>query len=564
MSRPHITVLVLLAVTLVGMPLVTACGATPTPTAAPPTAVPAKAATAVPPTQVPATSTPAPAVGGTLVWLLSTEPDTLDIGISAGAPFYVGRPLGETLVYRDPKDAKYVGGLAESWTVSEDGLTWEFRLRKGVKFHNGDPLTANDFVYTYTRAKDPATKSAAAGPWLAAVGRTEAPDDQTVRFVMTSTFYPFLLNLTFTYLQPLSRAAIEKYGEQYGRHPVGVGPYKFVDWVTGDHITLERNPDFTWAPPFAHQGPAYIQNMEFRFIPEPSTQVAGFEAGELDLAVGIMTAKDIKRFEDNADFIVHRVPAAGIDPFLCMNVSKPPFDDIRVRQAFNMAVDRDALIKIMLLGDGMVQNGPVSPPIAGYWPGVEQIGYKFDLGKAKALMAEAGYTPGPDGILVKDGQPLKLTLKTWTWNSGDKVAEVVQEQYKALGVALEISLEDIGILWSEVVGGNYEFAVQGAGGYEDVELMYMMFHSSQIGSLNASQVKDPELDKLLEATRTIMDPAKRQEAANAAQKYVVEKAYVIPLYASYTYTLVNSRIKGLVLSNFTAHPYFHDAYIETK
>ena len=173
--------------------------------------------------------------------------------------------------------------MAERWETSPDGLTWTFFLRKDVKFQDGTPLTANDYVYTFERAVDPATASPVTGTQLATVAKTEAPDDYTFKVTLKEPYFPFLDNLAAPgTMQPLSKAWVEKYGEDYGRHPMSVGPYKLKEWVTGDHITLERNPDYAWQPPYAHQGPRYIQEFVIRIIPEVATVVAAFEAGELD------------------------------------------------------------------------------------------------------------------------------------------------------------------------------------------------------------------------------------------------------------------------------------------
>ena len=503
-----------------------------------------------------------PKVGGTLVISYAGEPATLDIHHSnfAGREFM---HLGATLVAKDPKTGEYLPYLAESWEVSEDGLAWDFTLRKDVKFHDGTPLTAHDYAWTFQRALDPETKSPAAGSTFASIASAEAVDDYTLRLTLYQPFFPLLENLELGFAQPLSKAAVEKWGEQYGRNPVGVGPYKFKEWVTGEKVILERNPDYNWAPPFLHQGPAYIETIEWRYIPEYATQIAGLEAGEID-HIEYVLSKDVQRLIDSGKVQMFEAYNGGMRPYVTLNVSQPPFDDLKVRQAFNLAVDREAVIKVIADGAGVPQYGPIAHVTHGYWPGVEYIGYKYNLDKAKALMAEAGYTVGSSGVLEKDGQPLKVVLKTQPVDPYDKLAEVLQQQYKALDVDVEIEQKEYGAVAADLMGGTYQASVAGYD-YTEFFVVWVFFHSSNIGALNFIRMDDPELDALLDATNYETDPDKRQEACNEAQRRIVEQAYVVPLFTPTVFLPMSSRVQGASLDTFSAtgnRLYVNDLWIE--
>ena len=266
--------LCLISVLMLASMLLGAC--TPaTPTTAPTQAGGQPDAAPAVPTAPPAQPTAEPAkpegpqVGGTLVIGRTAEPTSLDPHKTAeGAASFVMRYMGASLVYKDVEN-NYVPWLAERWEATPDGLTWTFFLRKDIKFQDGTPLTANEFVYTFQRALDPATASPAAGQMLAQVDKLEPPDKYTFKVTLKEPFFPFLDNIANPdYMQPLSKAAVEKYGDDYGRNPVVAGPYRLKEWVTGDHITLERNPEYAWQPPYAHQGPRYIQEITCRTIPE--------------------------------------------------------------------------------------------------------------------------------------------------------------------------------------------------------------------------------------------------------------------------------------------------------
>jgi peptide/nickel transport system substrate-binding protein len=509
-----------------------------------------------------------PQVGGTLVIVPLAQPDTLDQQVTAGGSFTwsILQLLGGTLIHQDPETGQWIPYLADSWTTSEDGLIYEFKLKQGVKFHDGEPLTAQDWVYTIERALDPDTGAAQAAARWGSIVSAEAVDDYTLRLSLAEPYAPFLYDIAGATQQPLSRASVERWGADYGTHPVGVGPYIFEEWVTGTRVVLKRNPDFDWGPAYTHGGPPYIETIEFRFIGEDATIQAGLEAGEVDQAY--VAASDIARFEGSDQFRILAASYAGIRPYVAMNVTHPPFDDLRVRRAFNLSVDRESLIKLVIQGRGKPQYGPISDPISGYWPGVEYIGYGYDLEKARSLMAEAGWSDSDgDGILEKEGIPLELVL----YVRGDslefvRTAEVLKEQYRELGVDATIEQVDLGILLDQTfVEGDFDICIWGLG-YDDADLMYLMFHSSTAGAscCNMGRVLNPELDQILEQTRLATTPEQRRKAIEEAQRLIIEQAYIAPIYQGFTYYVVNSRVKDVIFSDYGGSRFrleWFDAYI---
>jgi peptide/nickel transport system substrate-binding protein len=205
----------------------------------------------------------------------------------------------------------------------------------------------------------------------------------------------------------------------------------------------------------------------------------------------------------------------------------------------------------------------------GYWPGAEYIGYSFDLDKAKALMEEAGYVYNSDGMLEKDGEPLKLTLNHGSDEDAVKLAEILQEQFKALGVDIELETLEGGLWWERVGTGDYDLTTQGWT-HINTALVMALFHSDWVGVLNLSFVQDPELDEMLMKMLRSADPEERAEWSAQSQRRIIEQAYAIPLYAPTHFIAVNKRIKGVVFSptvtlaaGFT-QVYLDDAYIETE
>jgi peptide/nickel transport system substrate-binding protein len=305
-----------------------------------------------------------------------------------------------------------------------------------------------------------------------------------------------------------------------------------------------------------HAGPAYIQTITFRIIPEYSTQLAGLESGEIDFVN--LQIKDLARIQALKKHQIVSIGVAGAGIHLEMNTTKAPYDDVRVRQAINYAIDRDQIIKVVELGNAQPLYGPLTPATLGYWPGVEYIGYRFNLAKAKALMTEAGYVAGADGVLQKDGKPLAPVL---VFSSDtQKVAEIVQQQLKALGVKLELKQMEYGVLTKTLSAGEYEIGMDILG-WPDAGLLYVMFHSATIGAYNHVRVK--ALDGLIINFVISVGPAAFAETAGAIQKKAVEDAYFAPIYAEMSYSAISNRIQGPLYSPAARWLYLFDAYIET-
>ena len=506
------------------------------------------------------TATPAPeagpVAGGKFVYAMSFEPGSLDPHKSGDA-FTVCQFIGASLVARHPESGEYVPYLAESWTKSPDGLTYEFKLRKDVKFHDGTPLTAQDYAYTFMRAIDPATKSPTAGQTLVGLKSAEAVDDYTLRLNMAMPNSVLMDSLSNTcYLQALPKAAVEKMGDDFGRNPIGAGPFKFKEWATGDKIVLERNPDFNWGPAFTHGGAPYIDTVEFRIIPEYATRIAALESGDVDLAD--VETKDVKRVEDLGKYRVYKSISPGSGIHVEMNSTRPPFDDLRVRQALNYAVDRNAIVQAVSNGLGVPLYGPLTPSTMGYWPGAQYVGYQYDVAKAKALLTEAGYKPNASGVMEKDGKPLALTLLTY--GTQGKTGEILQQQFKDIGVQVTLQNVEYGVLFQTLAGGDFDLAIDVLG-WPNAGVLFVMFHSSTIGLYNRSRVTslDPAIGAMVVATTQ----EGFEKTAGDLQRAIVENAYMVPLYGAADTTVISNRVQGPLSVPVARWLYLYDAYLET-
>ena len=566
-----------------------ACGGpTPQPPAAPPTQVapptmtPVAATVAVEPTtqgarqaatptiavqpsatagitQPPPTKATGPAVGGNLVYAVGFEVDTLDAHKS-GRISGICQYYGSSLIAKDPQTGAFIPYLAESWSIAADGMRYEFKLRGDVKFHNGATLTAQDYAWSFMRAKDPKTQSPTAGPALTGLAIAEATDTRTLVFKMAWPNSALMDTLADPcYQQPLPQAYVKEKGDDFfGRRPIGVGPFRFKEWVTGQKIVLERNPDYTWGPKWTHGGPPYIATIEFRMIPEYATQIAGFEAGQIDWINP--QNKDLERLDKAGKYQIFEVPTKGSGTHVAMNAVKPPFDDLRVRQALNYAINKTPFIKVVELGYAEPLYGPLTPATAGYWPGVKDFAYQYDLNKAKALLAEAGWRDSNgDGVLDKDGKPWVIDIKVGAWAA--KHAEVLQQQLKALGARAEIQQLEQGVLYQVVGKGDFDLTIDSLG-WENFGILFPMLHSSMVGAWNRARVTD--LNDMIGAMTAAPNWDEAVKAAEALQKEIIKRAYYVPLYAGKWHIALNNRVKGVVFSPVTQRLYLQDAYIETS
>src|SRR5438093_653986 len=266
--------------------------------------------------------------------------------------------------------------------------------------------------------------------------------------------------------------------------------------VSGDGLTwtfqLRNDVKF-------HAGPPFVDRVVLRIMPESAAQVAAFERGELSVLA--LPPTDVRRLQGTNKYTIYSFLRKGVGLFMEFNVTKEPFSDIRVRRAVSHAIEKNSVLQIGLEGLGEVASGPLPPSIWGYWDGIKEYAPKYDPGKAKALLAEAGWRPGPDGMLQKDGKPFSFTLYTAPIDTWTRSAQIVQSQLRAFGISMEIQTFEFGTLLAKLKAGEHPAEFMGYT-YTSPDIVQLWFHSSNIGTgLAFSHNKDSKLDSLIEASR---------------------------------------------------------------
>ncbi|WP_323039798.1 ABC transporter substrate-binding protein [Gemmobacter sp.] len=461
--------------------------------------------------------------------------NTLDPGKAALIPeFYLIWGIYNGLLKFDDT-MQIVPDLAESYKALEGGAI-AFKLREGVKFHDGSVLTADDVKFSLERLLDPAFASPNAAK-VAAISKIEVVDDLNLVIHTKQAFAPLLTFLTNarTGTQILPRKAFEAAGaEAFARAPIGTGPYKLKSWETGGSLTLEAFEDhFAGAPA--------IKTVDVPLIVEEASGVTALLGGQIDMTSTVPTA-DVPQLMSNKDVTVLRQPGLNVR-FISINLQKPPFDDVHFRRAVAMAFQREAMVKTILFGEGEPLHG-FFPPLLGevFTPGARPE-TSFDPAAAKAELAKSKYKADEHAVEVL------------TWGGGwwKRFAEIfVAQVNQVLGTRFTVQVTDSNAAFARQKSGDFTAGVWGWLGMIDAdEYMGDIVHSG--GWRNYGKYKNPAVDTLLENARAELDPAKRAAIYREAETLAIADVPIIPCFCSNIHNLVSKRVEGFVqkpYSNF--------------
>ncbi|TME31901.1 MAG: hypothetical protein E6I75_17625 [Chloroflexi bacterium] len=492
-------------------------------------APPAPSATnaAAPALSTTAATAGAPQRGGTLVVAFNADPETLDPHITTA--LLASRVLAlihDNLINRD-YDGSFKPALAEKWDISSDGKVYTFTLKKGVKFHSGKDFSSADVKYTFERWLN--TEKSPTSFAIKPIDKIEAPDPQTVRFTLKEPYNIFLDQLAGAWAVILNQATVDKAGSDYGITVAdGTGPYKFVSWTRNQKIVLARNDAYTWGSSmFQNQGPAYVDGVEIRIIPEDNTRLAEFQAGNVHLVQDVPQG-DVERLNTTPGVSIVKYDQLQTS-YLGFNTRKPPFDDPRVRQAVNLAINRDEIVTGANFGLGAPARTMLTPSTPFYWAGSDQAAPTFDTAKAGTLLDQAGWSPGTGGIREKDGQQLILPL--WIINPGTAVlqAQILEQQLAKIGVKVDTKQYEQTAWFAAARSGEQVGFIIGIFFENPDGILYFYFYSKQQPAPNRFSYALPEVDRWLEDSRVNPDQnAVRQDYENV-QKKIIEDAVTAPL-----------------------------------
>lgn len=444
----------------------------------------------------------------------------------------------ETLVRQD-ESLNIVPGLALDWNASEDGRTLTFILREGVKFHNGDVMTAEDVKFSIERA----LSFPIVAEIVSVIDTVEVIDEHTVSITTHEPFGPILNHLAHPAASILSQADVARVDGDYGAEPVGTGPFIFDSSQVGTQTVLRANPEYWGQVP-------QVETLTIRTITEGSVRTAQLETNEADIALSLPSS-DIRRLEENANVHLERVEGLSTN-YLALNTSRPYLDNVLVRQAISYAIDMDTIMTTILENIGQVARGPIGPNIFGFNPAMQP--YPYDVERARELMAEAGYA---------DGFTLNLLVNTETAER-ISIATAVQSMLAQININVTIEQNDWPTVLQRTGNGEHDMSVLGWGtltGDADYGL-YSVFHSSSPATAgNRAFFANDRVDELLDFGRNTMDPALREQAYHEVQEIVREQAPWVFVNHTEVIAGLQNDVQGFNLNPTNAHR-FNTVYFE--
>jgi peptide/nickel transport system substrate-binding protein len=506
--------------------------------------------------------------GGTLVYATGdAEPTCLDPHVGGNYPqALISSQYLEPLVGRTA-DGTIEPWLAETWEVSEDGLTWDFTLKSDVAFTDGTPLDAEAVKVNIEHLQDPETASSTGYLAVSKVAEVEVVDDTHARLHLSEPDSALLESLSMPWTAIQSPAGIARGMEENCAAPIGTGPFVVDEWVPQQQVTLVRNDDYaTPGPEAENDGPAHLDEIVWRFIPDAATRQAALTSGEVhvidnpqpDAIVAAEQGEEIEHIDAPRPGSVNRIE---------LNAGQAPFDDIRVREAFIRAADPGPGIESLYLGTAERSYSPLgsSEPMAVS----DESLFATDPDRADALLDEAGWTEkDDDGVRTKDGRRLTVRFPVSTNQSvaaEQSLFEQIQANVAAVGFDVQLSPVDLST-WYGVLGANEYEAVSAPYTRVGAEVLRVLYHSDAIVPApsgyfaNHAQLSDPELDALLDQASATQDEAARADLYAQAQQRILESFTVLPLYDQQNHFLTRG-VSGVTTLGTVATPTFVDARI---
>jgi len=436
----------------------------------------------------------------------SSVADSINPYNHSSSPIYGNwQHVMEPLFELDYKKQDYVGILADSWQFQ--GNKWTFKLKKGIKFHNGAPLTSKDVAFSIEKMRDEKGGSLQA-PNFKDVTEVQTPDDLTVVFVTKQPLAIFLDRLENRFI--LSKVAGDKFGDKLYDNPIGTGPYKFVSYQRGGNMVFTRNDEY-WG------GKASIKEIVFRKVTEDAARLAALESGQADF-INNVPDHEVARLQKHPRIRIDKIEGLRMF-FLAFNTSFKPWDNKLVRQAANYSVDAAAIVKNIFDGIGYPINGPVGRNVIGADPKLKR--YPYDPQKSKELLTKAGFPNGCD---------IQLYYSAGRYPKDREVCQVVAAQMVKGGFRVELVSQEWALFWDKqgVNGGKLPFYYIGRGSLTDADTLYDQYFRT--GTTKRTNYSNPDIDKLIEEQQKTADQKKRIAILQKAGKMIMEEAPFIPLY----------------------------------
>jgi peptide/nickel transport system substrate-binding protein len=445
----------------------------------------------------------------------------------------VARPTQDSVTWQNPQTGAIEPWLATSWTISKNGLVYTFQLRKGVTFSDGSQWNAEAFKTDLDWVVKPSTESPLAAAYLAPYKSSTVLGTYTLQVNLSYPYSAFLRILAQAFLGMISPKQIDDDPGSICTHPIGTGPFKVVNWVKGESVTYVRNDAYDWGPPGTHSGPAYLSKYTVLFIPVDATRYDALTSGQVD-AVDYVPPQDVASAEASSNLAVTKMVVEGAPFSFWLNTSRPPFNNILVREALLHGIDRAQIVQSVMFGQYETDNSYLSSSTPDYY----DAGISYNVALAKKLLEQAGYTKvNSQGYRVNSsGQELVATFPTSNSIAYRvQIAEDVQQEAKALGIDIVITFPSTGQMLQNYETGDYDIS-DGIWGTNTPDVLWLKFDSADITTkqrigLNSSYLDDPTLDNLLQEARETTSATEQAALYKEAQQRLVYLAPSIPFFS---------------------------------
>jgi len=481
--------------------------------------------------------------------------------VTDGESITVMNNIFEGLIRYKPGTTELEPWLAEKWDVSPDGKVFTFYLRKGVKFHDGTDFNADAVVFSFERQRDPNHPFHKYGEWeywswcFNEIEKVEKVDDYTVKITLSEEFAPFLTTMAMFTVYIVSPANHEKWGAEASSHPVGTGPFKFVEWVKDDHITLEKFENY-WGPK------PKIDKLIFKVIPDASVRLLELQKGTID-GMEFPNPDDLEKIKGDKNLTLLTQPGLNIG-YLAFNLGQdtpgydPKLSDVRVRKAIYHAINRQEIVEHLYKGTAVVAKNPLPPTLWGY--NDEIVDYEYNPDKAKELLKEAGYPNGFETNLwaMPVARPYMFDPQ--------KIAEAIQSDLAKVGIKAKIVTYDWGTYLDKTEGGEHAMCLLGwTMDYPDPDnILYVLLDpdAATVGSAgNVAFYRNDKVHELNMLARKTYDIEEREKYYKEIQRIVHEDIPWVPLAHAQQMVVFRSNVKGFVLYP-TGDYHFDTVYIE--
>ncbi len=491
---------------------------------------------------------------GTIVYGLTLDPSGFDPHINQSAELgIVLRQVYDTLVYREPETGEFVPGLAQSWEISDDGLSYTFTLKQGVRFHDDTPFNAAAVAANLDRITNPEIASQKAIFLLGPYEGYDIIDDYTIRIRLTQPYSPLLDGLSQVYLGMASPSALSEYSPlRYQYHQVGTGPFIFEEYVPHDRIVLRRNPDYTWGPSFyTPESMGNVERIIYNFFTDPPTRILGLENGDAQV-MGELLPADARALTGNSEIQLYPVAIPGQPLQFLMNTERFPTDQRSVRQALLFATNRVAIVDTVFQSFSPVAWGPLTASSPFYHSGMQGL-YAHDIGQAESLLSTSGFEDTDnDGWLDFGGTPLQITIIVPPWGLIPEAAQLIQDQWREIGIQTILEpVPNFPTLREKIAEGEYNLVAFNLFGMDASHLNSMYLSG---GVNNFTGFSSQELDNmLLEAVREV-DPQRRHVLYQRAQEIIMQEALILPIRDYVNLNASDSRVRGLIFDPYGWFP----------